>query len=262
MDATCYIQKGKAKSELLCAAFAAGVVNSGGKASVYDGDALKPGAAVFYGVRPHQKRILEEAKYERRDWYYIDNAYFDKTREKFFRITRNRLQHSGRGESCGTRFANLKIDIRPWRKSGEHVLVCPQSDEFLNTFCPDGSRWTAKTLERLARYTEREVRVRPWQPNKVSWYRTLPDDLANCWALVTYSSASAITAMLDGIPAFVSADDCISRPVANTDLAKIEQPAYATGLRAWAEVVADNQFSLKEIASGYAWERLNTQVTC
>jgi hypothetical protein len=254
---TCYMQRGKAKSEMLCRAFANGVLVSGGTAHVVsNGDHLLAGAAVFYGVRPSHKPILDEAMKQGRDWYYIDNAYFDATREKYFRITRNRLQHPGRAASTGQRFAATNIKIEPWRRSGKHVLMCPQSDEFLSLFCPDGSLWTERTLRRLKSLTDREIRIRPWQSDKLEWYRSLPDDLVDCWALVTYSSASAITAMLSGIPAFVTADDCISLPVANVDLAQIETPSYCEDLKPWACVVADNQFTVSEIQSGRAWRVL------
>lgn len=259
MDATCYAVRGKAKSEALCSVFASGVRACGGTAQViiHRPHTLLPGAAVFYGVRPQQKWLLEQAKLQRRDWYYIDNAYFDSTREHYFRITKNRLQHNGMGDSDGRRFISLGIDIEPWRKSGAHVLVCPQSDEFAELFFEDGAAWTDVTLEELKKRTQREVRVRPWQANKLEWYRTLPADLADCWALVTHSSASAITAMLNGVAAFVTGHDCISRPVANLSLAHIETPHYSPNLRAWCNVVADNQFSIKEIESGYAWHSLN-----
>lgn len=257
MDVTCYVLDGKAKSELICKAFASGVRACGGTAQLYaQSKTLQPGAAVFYGVRPHQKGLLDLAIREGRDWYYVDNAYFDSTRERYFRITRNRLQHVGLGESDGSRFKVVSQPIKPWRKAGNHILVCPQSDEFLNLFCPAGAQWTEQTVKALRSLTQREIRVRAWNSDKVNWYKTLPEDLDDCWALVTYSSASAITAMCAGIPAFVTARDCIARVVANTDLTKIEDPTYTADLLGWAEVVADNQFSVAEIAAGYAWRRL------
>ena len=263
LAATCYMVPGKAKSERLCNAFAAGVRACGEQAEVYGKvpDELRPGVAVFYGVRPSHLHLLRQAVREGRDWMYMDNAYFDATRERYFRITRNRLQSVGVGNSDGTRFATLGISIEPWRRRGAHVLVCPQSDEFMRSFCPEGARWTALTVERLARETRRPIRVRPWQANKVEWYKSLPDDLRDCWALVTFSSASAITAMLAGVPAFVTAEDCISRPVANLNLEGIDDPFYSHVRRPWANVVADHQFSLDEIAGGYAWGQLMRRTT-
>lgn len=256
-EVTCYVQAGKEKSERLCNAFASGVRANGGKARVSsDCDTLLPGAAVFYGVRPNQRGLLEQAKAQARDFWYIDNAYFDKTRETYFRITLNRLQHHGVGASDGSRFRAIGQDIEPWRKSGSHVLVCPQSDEFMDTFCEDGSKWESLTVAKLKTITQREIRVRAWQSNKINWYKTLPEDLRDCWALVTYSSASAISAMLSGIPAFVTAHDCISRVIANTELEAIDHPHYVFNLQPWANVVADHQFTVAEIASGFAWSSL------
>lgn len=257
-EVTCYVQRGKAKSETICGAFAAGVRAAGGKAHISDSvSELGPGAAAFYGVRPSQKGLLDRAGEEGRDWYYIDNAYFDACREKYFRITRNRLQHSGAGPSSGERFAALGIQAQPWRRTGEHVLLCPQSDEFLELFCPEGKRWAEITAGKLRQFTKRELRVRPWQPDKLAWYRTLPDDLEGCHALVTFSSASAITAMLSGIPAFVTGWDCISWKIANLNLASIERPGYCGELGPWLNAVADNQFSIPEITSGHAWRLLH-----
>lgn len=262
---TCYQLKGKAKSEMLCRAFAQGVRAAGGEAFITDGaDRLQPGAAVFYGVRPHQKPLLDAAIAEGRDYYYIDNAYFDATREKYFRITKNRLQHGGIGESDGVRFAALGLHTEAaWRARGEHVLLCPQSDEFLDLFCPQGRGWTDATLALLRQRTGRELRVRAWQSDKVAWYRTLPQDLTDCFALVTFSSASAITAMMHGVPAFVTGRDCISLPVANLDVDRIERPRTPTqeAFAGWLNVVADHQFTISEIMSGRAWRRLQSDVT-
>lgn len=261
--ATCYVVPGKRKSEILCEAFVAGVRANGLDAEICNGSPVMPlpGAAVFYGVRPHQKSLLDRVIAQGREWYYIDNAYFDSTRETYFRVTRNRLQHPGTGTSDGRRLRTLNLPIAQARGTGSHILLCPQSTEFLRLFCPQGEGWLASALEALRRATTRELRVREWQADKVQWYRTLPEDLADCWALVTFSSASAITAMLHGVPAFVTAEDCIARPVANIDLAQVEGPLLASiAERAqWARVVADNQFTVDEIASGFAWRCLAEQ---
>lgn len=256
----CYMVPGKPKSEMMCRAFASGVRANGGHAVLCDqSSTLLPGAAAFYGVRPHQKHLLDQCMEEGRDWYYIDNAYFDPTRQVYFRITRNRLQHVGEGESDGARFAALKLSYELGSQQGKHILLCPQSDEFMDLFCPQGKDWTRRTVDILREHTDREIRVRKWQADKREWYRTLPEDLEDCHALVTFSSASAITAMMHGVPAFVTAEDSICRPVANTDLTLIESPRMpsAVVLRAWMELVADQQFTVSEIQTGLAWRMLN-----
>lgn len=250
-----YPTPGKDKARTILQAFCAGA--PGGEVAEVIPQRLAPGAAAFYGVTPATKHLFDQARAERRDWYYIDNAYFDPCREQYFRVTRGHLQHWGFGSSDGTRFRALGVDIKPWRAAGQHVVICPQSDEFMRVCAGYVGSWLEDTLKDLRRHTERELRVRPWNGNKREWYRTLPADLDDCWALVTYSSASAITALLSGVPAFATAKDCISRRVTKAKLANIELPRRPLDREAWAHVVADQQWTLAEMASGLTWKMLH-----
>lgn len=254
MNPVGYPTPGKAKARLLLQAFCAG---AGGTVVDTLPRSLHPGPAVFYGVTPATKPLWDQARREGRDWYYIDNAYFDSVRQVYFRVTHNRLQHDGMGVSDGRRFARLKIDIEPWRGCGEHILLCPQSAEFMQVCAEYPGSWCHDAIAKLATITDRELRVRPWNKDKSAWYKTLGQDLKGCWALVTYSSASAITAMLSGVPAFCTAPDCISRPLAGMALEHIESPAYPADRERWAGIVADQQWTLDEMRSGLTWRMLN-----
>jgi len=216
---------------------------------------------VFYGVTDRTVHLWRQALAEGRDWFYMDNAYLDPCREHYFRVTRNRLQHTGEGDSNGARWRDVAqrfgITIRPQRTRGGHVLVCPQSDPFMATVAGYRGHWVEDTVRTLRRYTDLPVRVRPWNGDKRAWYRSLPEDLAECWCLVTYSSASAITALLAGVPAIVTAQDCISRPVADTELERVDTPAQRPALEPWLAVVADNQWTVAEFEDGTAWRMLN-----
>lgn len=256
MSVVGYPTPGKEKARVILNAFCAG---AGGKVVTEIPEKLLPGPAAFYGVTPSTRHLFEQAKKEGRDWYYLDNAYFDSCRQVYFRATKNRLQHNGEGISNGRRFYSLRLAIAPWRKRGEHVLVCPQSDEFMRVAAGYPTCWWENYIGVLKNFTGREIRLRPWQRDKAEWYRTLPSDLDNCWAVVTFSSASAISAMLAGIPAFVTAEDCISAPVANLDIERIEVPEYSDHRQRWCEVVADNQWTLDEMRAGLAWKMLHVK---
>src|SRR5262245_38740590 len=122
-----YPVRGKQKAYDICAAF----LKPCGGEIITDG-VLRDGAACFYGVDSSNAALWEQVKRERRDYFYIDNSYFDATRGVYFRVTRNRLQHAGEGPSTGARFRALGIAIRPWRLiHGEHIVLCPQSDSFM-----------------------------------------------------------------------------------------------------------------------------------
>lgn len=247
-----YPTPGKGKARMLLDAFCSG---AGGQVS-RETVRLLPGPAGFYGVVPATKHLWDSARSEGRDVFYLDNAYTDPNREVYFRATKNRLQHCGLGVSDGKRFDSLKIPIKPWRTSGSHIVVCPQSDQFMRDLAEYPGSWLQDTLAALRKLTDRELRVRPWTGNKREWYLTLPADLVDCWCLVTYSSASAITAILSGIPAISTAEDCIARSMSGR-LEEVESPPMPENRREWASVIADHQWTVEEMKSGLAWRMCN-----
>jgi hypothetical protein len=234
----CYPIPGKPKAARTCEAFAAGVSRCGERVDVYrePPSELGPGAAVFYGVRPSVKHLWEQAKRERRDWYYIDNAYFDPARETYFRVTKNAIQHTGTGESDGSRFAALGLDVKPMR-DGVTVLVCPQSAEFMSAVAGDPG-WRERVTRNLKRRYGERVIVR-----EKGAARPLREDLAQAGLLVTWSSAAAVMALLDGVRV-MCAPECAAT-FAGEDR------------RAWASVLADNEWTLEELAAGAAWRGIN-----
>jgi UDP:flavonoid glycosyltransferase YjiC (YdhE family) len=72
------------------------------------------------------------------------------------------------------------------------------------------------------------------------------EDLAEAFCVVTHSSNTAVEAILAGVPAFVLGQSA-AQPFACNDLKMIEAPF----------VLADNQWTLKEIREGKAWADLN-----
>ncbi len=216
---TCYAQKSKKKSQLVLEAFAAG---SGAKMAWTDGK-LEPGAAVFYGVRPEWAHLWKQCKAEGRDWYYIDNSYFDVSREKYFRVTKNAIQHNGQGRSDCKRFDALGITIRPMRNDGDTAVVCLQSEEFMRTVADNPNYYDA-TIGRLSG----KVIVR--RKNET---RPLLEDLKNASCVYTWSSASAVTALLEGVEVVTSNKCCA---------------CFVSDRRMWAGVLADNQWTLEEMA--------------
>ncbi len=230
----CYAQPDKDKSKRVLRAFADGCGAS--MASTTAGH-LASGDAVFYGVRADWAHLWAQAKREGRTWYYIDNSYFDCVREQQFRVTRGAVQHDGAGVSDGTRFAALNIQIKPYAVRGPLVVVCPPSDEFMHVVGADPG-WLKRTVSRLiGEHGASNVVVR-WKFGK----RPLMADLENAKLLVTWGSAAAVTATLEGIPVEVSHQSCARHIVDRLQ---------------WARVLADNQWTLSEFQNGTAWRMLN-----
>lgn len=237
---TCYPIPGKPKARLLCDAFAAGVRAAGGSADVClePPAQLKPGVAVFYGVRPAVAHLWEQARAQGRPWAYIDNSYFDATRERHFRITMNAIQHTGQGSSDGQRFAALGLKVQPMRAegAGDYALVCAQSDEFMRVVAADPG-WLDRVSRNLDATGHRTViRFKHTM-------RSLQQDLTRARVLVTWSSAAAVTALLGGVRVLCAPQCCAT---------------YAgEDRRRWASVLADNQWTVDEIAGGVTWKALN-----
>lgn len=249
MTVTAFPVVGKKKSLDICLAFVHGC---GGKI----GTTFRGGPTFFYGVDESNVDAFDEAKASGEPWYYCDNSYFDSTRQQTFRITNSQLQHSGAGVSDGKRFAELGIEIAPWRTAGTHIVVCPQSDSFMRTLAGYPGDWTQDTMRALAEATRRTVLLRAWSPNKGTLSSTLAADLQDAHALVTWSSAAAITAVLAGIPVVVGARDCAAWLMTEGSNG-IEDLAMPADRLRWAGVLADNQFTLDEMRSGFAWKQLH-----
>lgn len=240
-----YPVRGKQKSFELCEAFVRGAKASDGI-----------NAAVFYGVDDSNQDDWNRVRASGMDWFYIDNAYFDVTRSAYFRITRNALQHTGRGASNGSRFRALRLKLKPWRKWGRHIVLCEQSDDFMRRMVGYKGSWLEDTKKALSMSTSREFRVRRWQRDKIMAMSTLEDDLEEAWALVTHSSAAAITALIHGIPIFSEAGAAATM---SPPLSQIEDPFFPDGRESFLGVLADNQWTIAEMRSGYAWGALTGQ---
>lgn len=230
----CYPVPGKRKALLISDALVEGVRKLyGNKAADIYPDApseLKPGIAVFYGVRPAIKHLWQQAKNDGREWWYIDNSAFDCARERYFRIARNRLQPTGQGESDGKRFAEFGIPIKPMR-DGDKVIVAAQSDEFMECVAEDPG-WT----ERVTAAMRREYGMNRVILRRKGIGRPLAEDLRHADLLVTWSSAAAVTALLEGVRV-VCSPECCAKYVGDDR-------------RRWASVLADQQFTLEEMRSG------------
>jgi len=238
---TAYPVSGKQKSVDICKAFIAGAPK----------DAR---GAVFYGVNESNVEQWLAVKRRGDDFYYIDNAYFDSCRQIYFRVTKNAVQHSGRGTSDGRRFASLGFEIKPWRR-GRQIVVIQQSESFMRTVAGYRGDWVADVIVRMAEQTDRSLVLRLWSSYKGQIASTLLDDLAGAHALVAYSSAAAVMAVINGVPVAVDRSSA-AYPMAGS-IDDVECLPMPDGREQWAGVLADNQWTLDEMRNGTAWRMLH-----
>lgn len=206
---------------------------------------------IVWGVLRDSDRIVMQARRQALPFFYIDHAYFDRGHGKSYRITRNSYEAGPIRQCSDDRFAGLGVSMRPWRKHGRDIIVCPPTDYFMQAHgCPD---WLEKTLETLRRVTDRPIVIRT-KPAPGEAAVPLPEALETAHALVTHSSNVAIEAACLGTPVFVSPSSAAA-PIGRFNVERIETPFYPDR-RPWLAHLAYNQFSFDEIASGEAWRLL------
>lgn len=161
----------------------------------------------------------------------------------------------------------LRIDIKPWRSMGNHVLVCLQRDGGWSMKGTDMAAWADSTVRRLRTLTHRPIVIRPHPSHPMdltellklprvtqSTNATLEKDLYNAWASVFYNSSSSVAAVLAGIPVFADDDDCVAWAVANHDLDKIEDPVMPDRTQ-WLNDLSSAHWSDGESRSGLIYQR-------
>lgn len=255
MGLSIYPVPGKEKSKVICAAFAAGAPKHAT-------------GAVFFGTEGVMS-AFQRAKSG--TWWYIDNAYTDPQRGQYFRVTKNALQVNPIAPgwtplesfllrpSTGERFARLGITVKEWRdNSNGQILVIPQSDDFMKSTLGRKGDWLGETVAKLNAWGfGPRIRVRPWQRDKTKAYVDLHKDLDNAAVVVTWSSASAITALYEGIPAISESGSVnwLTGALTEESVRLPMRPSVAERQR-FLEVLADNQFTLDEFRNGTAWRWL------
>lgn len=250
MTLNCYPVPGKAKSDMICRAFEFGAPKSAK-------------GSVFFGTEG-QMDAFQKAKASPDPWYYIDNSYFDKHRGIYFRVTKNALQvDPDEKTSDGKRFAKLDIPIKERQTTGTVTLLVPQSDQFMKSIGNPG--WALNTSERVLRFLEEgkdafSFKVHPWNRNKDKRNISFAEMLPSIRLVVTHSSAAAITALLEGVPAISTSFTAAAYNAGGPLTCKnVHNPLFPSfGDRAvFASVLADNQFTLEEFRNGTAWRWLN-----
>jgi hypothetical protein len=234
----------------------------------------------FWGLGGNNVDLIREVSEKGEEWWYVDVGYltqqitrypepkihdFDKT---YFRIIRGGI-HTTRGKvGNGQRLIELEnkgidVEFKGWY-TGEtkHILVAPSSQTV--TFHTNGvnqDQWIYMVTEELKKHTDREIRVRNKpRPGNEWWNTDIKDDLKDCHCLVTNMSLSAIDAIMNKVPV-ICAGKNVAAPVCSRNPKFVEKP-FRPGRKTiieWLKYVVENQFTIKEIENGTAYETLKKQ---
>lgn len=212
---------------------------------------LFDGPVALFGSPP-QWTVLRQAQAEGRDFYFGDHGYFG--RKRFYRVTKNGYQHDGAGDYPPDRFLGFRREVKPWNRDGRHVLVCPNSDEYMALHGHDGQAWLRDVLTTIRSHTDREVIVR-WKRPPVP-QPEIRHHLHHAHAVVVFSSAAALDALISGVPVFVLAPFAAGARLGLSDLSQIESPIYPDDREPLLWALAYQQWTLPEMMQGHAWRAL------
>jgi hypothetical protein len=171
---------------------------------------------------------------------------------------------------------DLGINLKDWRTTGNHILICTQRNGGWSMKGLNVSQWLEKTVDEIKKYSNRPIIVRGHPGDKsaksylksklgrytVSTNEHILDDFKNAWAVVTYNSTPGVAASIEGIPAFITdpvPQTSQAYSVANYDLSKIENPDLKDR-QAWIEKLAMCHWNFNELSNGTAWQHIKKYI--
>lgn len=216
--------------------------------------------AVF-GILRGTGDLIKKCMIQNQSFYYFDHAYYLGGRhsvspyvnDKVYRITKNdySLTHITKlTDKDYERIEKYKphYEIKPWKKEGRYILILDISKHISKYFgCPD---WLNDTIAQLKQFTKKEIVVRTKETKE-----SLKEQLKEAYACVSYQSTGCIEAVLEGVPSFCGGLSC-GLPVSHWDLQLIETPNYSDRREEWIHSLLANQFTMKEIKDGTAYEKV------
>ncbi len=176
----------------------------------------------------------------------------------------------------GERAQTLSLTLKPWRTTGEYILIAGQHDKSLQwQDQPAMSRWFFNVYDNIRKYTDRPIIFRPHPRCRLPEiehglkyvYRQEPQhiggtyddfDMAfdNIFATVNWSSNPGVHSVINGVPSFVS-HHSLAYDVANDIdfLHDIETPCMPDRTQ-WLNDYAHTEWTVEEIAQGLPLKQL------
>ena len=169
--------------------------------------------------------------------------------------------------------------LRPWRQTGNHIVIFCQRPKGWNMFGNDQEAWLDKMIDKIRKHSNRPVMIRMHpgdgtrfkaiekiqkrygQSVSISEHANIRDALAGAWCTVGYNSTPNVVAAIEGIPGYLE-DPAHSwaKDVAFTDLSQIENPPLPDRSN-WANKIANIHWSNQEVCTGQLWSAIKQYIS-
>jgi hypothetical protein len=218
------------------------------------------------GIMKH--KIIKQCWEDKRPFRYMDSGYLG-NRPSFknphgwkhwHRIVPNNLQHDAVIPRPSDRWNQLGLEVAN-RRRGNTILIVAPDEKPCKFYDIELDTWLKQTIDTIKQHTDRPVVVRERNRSRTDRKNNRVEHaLTHVHAMVTFNSIAATESVLAGVPVFVMAPCNAARPVANLDLAGIDNPWWPEQdqIQAWANHLAYGQFHIDEFRNGTA-ERIIKQ---
>ena len=180
----------------------------------------------------------------------------------------NRDGNLGPSGNNNNRARSLGLELTPWRKIGDYILICGQHDKSLQwENMPPMSKWIMHTIETVQLYSDKPILFRPHprcplpdiESQYKNVYRQRPQKLLdtyddfdmsfdNTWATISWSSNPGIHSVIAGVPVFTGPSS-LAWPVSNTGTETIDNPLMPNRQQ-WLNDYAHTEYTIDEITQG------------
>jgi hypothetical protein len=175
------------------------------------------------------------------------------------------------------------VTIKPWRESGQHILILCQRPKGWNMFGNDQDHWLEKTIDKIRKIEPKRLILIRMHPGDGSRFKQIEkihkrynsktsriatsvnanirDDLINCWCVVGYNSTPNVVSVIEGVPAYV--EDPVhswAADVAFTDLNQIVDPP-TPDRSVWINKIANIHWSNQEVCEGRLWAAIKNYIS-
>ncbi len=272
-----FLASDKPREHLLADAFLLGAKKHGHEAEVFP---LQPepfvgpyDVACMVGVK--SRELWRAHKAAGIPTIYLDKGYCRQKRKdgvagwEYWRVSINAHHPTARLSEerlPSDRLDELGLELKPWRKAGRQIVIAGSSMKYHEFYgLSNPTTYASGIVKGLREVTNRPIVYRP----KPSWREAVPirkarfsrppesigSVLQGAHALVTHGSNACFEAILAGVPCVILGD-AVARPLSTTALENIEAPFLAKQRQRvqWLANLAYWQWTLKEMASGAAWD--------
>lgn len=200
-----------------------------------------------------RSRILSGQKF-----WFTDAGYTNFISAKgkpWHRLCRNHIhQNLTHLNFPADRLKLLESMPRPWKTTGNKILVVESSDHHYRMLGAERNAWRDHITIELAKYTDRPVEYRAKNMDRKtrdSVYDLLmsSDDY---YCVISDSSAAAIESVWAGVP-IITLNKHITTAIARTQISDIDN-LYRGPTGDWLCALTYSQFTKKEMQNGTAWQ--------